>query len=91
MSSPIGMILEMISIVIRNTINTLVSVLGVLGEFLASLGFASRFGPLPFLIAVFLLVGVLFFLGKFFISSLKTIVILFIAGFVILGIIFMLA
>ncbi len=91
MSSPIDLIIEMITLVLRNTINTLLNILGLLGEFLASLGFVSKFGPFPFLVSVLVLGVILFFLGKFFIGSLKTIVLLFIAGFVILSILFMLA
>lgn len=91
MSSPIGLIIEMILLILKNTINTLVSILGILGEFLSSLGFVSGFGPLPFFISILLLGAVLFFLGKFFIGSIKTIVLLFIAGFVVLSIIFILA
>ncbi len=91
MSSPIGQILEMISLVITNTMNTLISILGMFGELLKSLGFAGSFGPAPFLLSVVILGVVLVLLGKFFISSLKTVVLLFVAGFVILGLIFALA
>ncbi len=88
MSSPIDLILEMISLVIENVINTLVNIFGLFGEFLHSLGFVSGSGPLPFLISVLILGVVLFFLGKFFIRSLKTVFFLFIVGIVILAILF---
>lgn len=91
MSSPIDLIIEMILLIINNTINTLLNIIGLFGEFLNSMGIVSGFGPFPFLLSVLILGVVLFFLGKFFIRSLKTIVLLFIAGFVILGIIFALA
>lgn len=91
MSSPIDLIIEMITIVITNTIKTLVNILGLLGEFMASLGFVSKFGPFPFLVSIIVLGVVLLFIGKFFLGSLKTIILLFICGFVILSVIFMLA
>jgi hypothetical protein len=88
MSSPLGLILEMISLVISNTINTLVNILELFTDLLHSLGFVSGSGPLAFLIAVLILGVLLFFLAKFFIGSLKTVALLFIAGLVILGILF---
>ena len=91
MSSPIGLIIEMIVLILKNTISTLVNILGILGEFISSLGSVSSFGPLPFLISILLLGAVLLFLGKFFIGSIKTIILLFIAGFVILSVVFILA
>ncbi len=84
MESPIGLILEMLSLVIRNTLSTLISIFELLRELVHSLGFVGDFGALPFIISVIILGGVLFFAGKFFISSLKTIIMLFLAGFLIL-------
>ena len=91
MSSPVGLIIEMITLIIQNTVNTLITVISLFSQFLGSLGFASSFGPLPFIISVLILGAVLFFLGKFVAGSLKTIILLFIAGFVILLMVFSLA
>ena len=88
MDSPLGLIIEMISLIINNTISTLITIVNLFVEFLSSLGFVSSQGLLPFIVSVVILAGVLFFLGKFFIGSMKTIILLFIAGFVILMVIF---
>ena len=91
MSSPIGLILEIIVFLIGSTLGTLFDVMRLSGELLLSLINVSGFGTMALILSVLILTGVLFFLWKFFIGSLKTIILLFAAGCVILTIVFMLA
>lgn len=91
MDSPIGLILGIIKYIIEDAIETLLRVFKFLGDLLQSLGFVSGFGLLAFLISVLILGIVLMLVWKFIIGSLKTILLLFVAGLIILGIVFMLA
>ena len=88
MSSVIELTLEMITLLLRNTINTLLNILEILRELFAALGVIGGSGLFPFIVSVLFLGGVLFFLGRFFFNSMKTILILFVVGFVILFILF---
>jgi len=91
MESPIDLILGIISYLIKSSIETLANVLKFLGDLLQSLGFVSGSGLLVFLISVLILSVVLILVWKFVIGSLKIILLLFLAGLVILGILFVLA
>jgi len=91
MSSAIDLIIEMITLVIQNTLGTLFSVFDVVRELFGTLAGVSAYGPLPFIVSILILGGVLFFVGKFFFSSLKMLILLFVIGLVVLGMIFMFA
>jgi hypothetical protein len=74
---PLFVILDMIQLVIGNAITTLLDLLGMAGRLLSSLLLVSAVGgPLGIVIAVITLGVVGFFLVKFFMGSMKTIIVL---------------
>ncbi|MCK5023814.1 MAG: hypothetical protein KAS04_06565 [Candidatus Aenigmarchaeota archaeon] len=87
-SSVLGLTFDLVLLLFRNTLQTLVNTLEILKDLFSALGVVGSSGLFPFIVAVLFLGGVLFFFGKFFISSVKNIVLLFIAGFVIILILF---
>lgn len=80
-SSVLGTILEMIQLVISNSVSTLERLSGLFGKFLGGLGFVSvAGGPAGIVIAIIVLAIVIYFLGKFVLSTGKVVVLLFLAG-----------
>jgi hypothetical protein len=80
MDAPLAIILEMVRVVLSNTLGTLTSLFQLFVQLSGSLGLIAGLGPAGLALAAIVLGGVLFFLGKFFLKSWKIIVILFIAG-----------
>jgi hypothetical protein len=82
---PLIIILEMILLVIENVLGTMFSLLGLLGQLIGSLLLVSYAGGS---LGIFLAFAVLalagFFLAKFFFGSVKTVILLIIAGFFVL-------
>jgi hypothetical protein len=86
--APLDLIFEMVVTVLQNTVSTLFSLLGTLGDLFRSLGFVSSTGGLGFMLAIVVLAVVLFFLGKFILKSGKLIITLFLIGMVLLFLLF---
>ncbi len=82
----IYVILEMISLMIENSIGTLLSLLGLSGDLMTSLSFVSQNGGMFGLFVVFGLIFIIgFFLLKFFMGSVKTVFMLIFAGVLIVA------
>ena len=86
MDAPLAIILEMIRIVFLNTLGTLGSLLGLFGSLMQSLMAISSAGAVGFSVAVLVFGAVLFFLGRFFLSSWKLLALIFVAGLLIIWI-----
>ncbi|NIO22664.1 MAG: hypothetical protein JSW41_02200 [Candidatus Aenigmatarchaeota archaeon] len=86
--APLTVIFEMVATILQNTVSTLMSLLGSMGNLFESLGFVSGMGGLGFVLAIVVFVVVLFFLGKFFLRSGKMIIILFVIGLLLLLVLF---
>lgn len=87
--SPMGTILEMVQLLISNTIGTLMGVGKLFAQLVNQLGFVSiTAGTGGFILSVIILGVVIFFLGKFILSSGKALVILFALGFIALFLMF---
>jgi hypothetical protein len=84
MASPIEIILEMIMLVFGNTAGTMGSLFSLFGSLLQSLVLISSLGTLGFLVAAAVLGIVLYFLGRFFLSSWKLLAGLFVAGLLVI-------
>lgn len=80
MDAPFAIILEMVRVVLSNTLGTLASLFQLFVQLSNSLGFIAGLGPAGLALAAVVLGGVLFFFGKFFLKSWKIIIILFIVG-----------
>ena len=77
---PLFVILEMIQLVLGNAVSTLVDLFGIAARLLGSLLLVSAAGgTLGFVLAVIVLAIAGFFLAKFFIGSVKTIILLAVA------------
>ncbi|UCD02918.1 MAG: hypothetical protein JSV63_04005 [Candidatus Aenigmatarchaeota archaeon] len=86
---PIYVILDMITVVIQNTIGTVFSLFGLSGNLLESLSLVSAAGGgLGLAIVLIIIAGVGFFVVKFLLRSMKLIGILVLAGLGILAFIF---
>lgn len=86
--SPLAVIFEMVVTVLQNSISTLQSLFGMSGDLFSSVGFMGSINPLGMVMGVVILAVVLFFLGKFFLKSMKFIIMLFIIGIILLFILF---
>jgi hypothetical protein len=84
MDAPLAIILDMIRTVFLNTLGTLGSLLGLFGSLMQSLTAISGTGAVGFVVAILVFGAVLFFLGKFFLSSWKLLAVIFVAGFLII-------
>ncbi len=82
MDAPLAIILEMVKVVLSNTLGTLFSLFQLFGNLSQSLAFIGGMGPLGLAVAALVLGLVLFFLGKFLLRSWKLIAILFAIGLV---------
>lgn len=89
MGSVIGNLLEIIMLVVSNTMQTLSALISLLKKLTASFIMVSSTGWIGFFVSVAVLVVVLFFLTKFFFKSIKTVIILFVAAVILLLVIFM--
>jgi lipopolysaccharide export LptBFGC system permease protein LptF len=84
-------ILEMITLLIQNSVGTVMSILGLSGDLVTSLSPVSQSGGLLGLLIVFGIVFVVgYFLMKFFMGSVKSVVMLLFGGvllvlFIVLG------
>jgi len=86
--SPLLIILNMIILVITNTIGTVVKLFAYFFDLLKSLGFVSTIGgPFVFLLSVVIIGLVGFFLLKFIFGAGKGIILLIIVGIILLWII----
>lgn len=82
---PIFVILEMIQLVIANAINTLIDLFGMAGRLLASLLLVSAVGGTLGIVLAAIILGIVgFFLVKFFTGSIKTVILLLFAVFLII-------
>lgn len=82
---PLIIILRMILVVIENALGTMLSLFGMLGQLLGSLFVVAGVGgTLGIFLAFVILALVVFFIAKFFFGSVKTVILLVIAGFLIL-------
>lgn len=84
MEAPLAVILEMVKVVLSNTLGTLSSLFQLFGSLSRSLSAIGGMGPLGFAVAALVLGLVLFFLFKFFLRSWKLIILLFVAGLVVI-------
>ncbi len=84
MDAPLAIILEMVKVILSNTISTLVSLFQLFGNLSQTLAFIGSMGPLGFALAALVLGLVLLFLGKFLLRSWKLLAILFIIGLVLI-------
>lgn len=85
--SPLVIIIEMIRLLIDNTIRTVLDLIGMFLNLLGSLGFISAIGGIGVLIlAVIIIAVVVYFLGKFVFGAGKGIIFLFIAGVIVAAI-----
>ncbi len=74
---PLFVILDMIQLVIGNAISTLIELLGLVGRLLSSLLLVSAVGGMLGIVLAAIILGVVgFFLVKFFMGSMKTIIVL---------------
>ena len=80
MDSPVSLITGIIAYLIKSGLETLVEVLGFLGKFVHSLLPAGGLGLVPFLMAALVLGIVMILAWKFFVGSVKIIMLLVIAG-----------
>ncbi len=79
--SPVGVLIEMVALVIQNTIGTIQSLWKLLIDLINTLtGATSSGGPVMGFIAIVILVAVIFLLAKFVFNSGKQIVILLAIG-----------
>jgi hypothetical protein len=90
MADPAGWILfEMAALIIQNTASTLVSLLVLFGQFMASLGIVMGSGFGGFVLGLMILGIVCFLLAKFVFSSGRTILVMLVAGIVLLFLIYL--
>ena len=68
-SSVLGLTFDLVLLLFRNTLQTLVNVLEILKDLFSALGVVGSSGLLPFIVSVLFLGGILFLCGRFFISS----------------------
>jgi len=82
---PLIIILKMIMVVMENVLGTMLSLLGMMGQLLGSLFVVSAVGGTLGIFLAFAILSIVgFFLTKFFFGSVKTVIVLIIAGFLIL-------
>ncbi len=85
-ASPIGIILDMVILVIDNTIGTILSIFGLFGDLLASMMGVSSAGGTLGIVLFFVVLGLVgFFVFKLFVGALKTIGMLVVAVLAILA------
>jgi hypothetical protein len=85
--SPLLVIIEMINVLIENTLGTMLRMLGLSGDLANSLfSLSSGGGGLAVALAFLILGAVIFFIAKFFFGSLKTVVKLIVVGLVIVAV-----
>lgn len=82
---PLFVILEMIQLVLANAITTLMDLFGLAGRLLGSLLLVSAVGGTLGMVLAVITIGIVgFFLVKFFMGSMKTIIVLIFAVFLII-------
>ncbi|MBN1896868.1 MAG: hypothetical protein JW789_04055 [Candidatus Aenigmarchaeota archaeon] len=85
-ASPIGIVLDMVILVIDNTIGTVLSIFGLFGDLLASMMGVSSTGGTLGIVLFFVVLGLVgFFVFKLFVGALKTIGMLVVAVLAILA------
>ncbi len=86
---PIFVMLDMISLILENTIGTILSLMGLGGNLIESLsGVLGVGGGLGLIIVIVILAAVGFFVVKFIFGSMKTIAMLMLGGLAILAFLF---
>ncbi len=84
------MLLEMIFVLLDNTIGTLQSLFVLFQDFFGGMMGISEIGGMPTFIFSVIIIGlVVFFLAKFFFKSAKTILLLIVVGIVMVAVLFM--
>ncbi len=79
----------MVDLLIGNTVETLLTIGELFAQLVNQLGFVSvTAGTGGLVVSVAILAVVMFFIGKFVMSSAKTLIILFIIGFIVLFLMF---
>ncbi len=87
--SPLGILIEMISVLLENTIGTLQSLFGLFRDFFSAMfGISQSGGFFPFLFSVVIIGIVLLFLAKFFFRSAKTILVMLAVGAIMVAVLF---
>jgi hypothetical protein len=82
---PLFVILDMIQLVLGNAVSTLIDLFGMAGRLLGSLLLVSAVGgTLGIVLAVIVLAVAGFFLAKFFMGSMRTIILLIVSVFLIM-------
>jgi hypothetical protein len=84
MASVLEMILQMIALVISNSVSTMGDLLSMFGGLSQALSVIGGTGTVGFVVAAMVFAAVLYFFWKFFISSWKIVAILFLAGLVLI-------
>jgi hypothetical protein len=87
--SVIGIVAEMVFTILQSAVDAIMSIGGLLARLLGTLGWVSGTGTTGFLVSVAVLGLILFFVGKFVLRSLKTIMILLVIGAALLAVLFL--
>jgi hypothetical protein len=90
-SSPLAIVFEMVALIIAGTVGTIAGLLGKFFELLASLEYISAFGALGLVVALAVMGLVTFFLLKYFATSGKMLIPVFIIGAIVLWILILVA
>lgn len=81
--SPLGIILQMITLLIDSIINTFKGIIALFGSLLESLGIVSEVGgPLGFGLSLIIIAAVGFFITKVFLGGGKKLIVLILVGLV---------
>lgn len=77
MASTLSVILEMLNLVISNTLETFVGIIGLFGKLLASLGLVAEVGgPLGFGVSLIIIAAISYFIAKIFFGGSKRLLLL---------------
>ena len=87
--SPFGVLIEMIFLLLENTIGTIQSLFVLFQEFFGGMmGISEAGGMGTFIFSIIIIGLVVFFLAKFFFKSAKTILLLIVVGIVMVAVLF---
>ncbi|MBN2042352.1 MAG: hypothetical protein JW754_00940 [Candidatus Aenigmarchaeota archaeon] len=90
MASPLSVLIDMIFLLLDNTIGTIQSLFVLFQEFFGGLMGISEAGGMPTFIFSVVIIGlVVFFLAKFFFKSAKTILLLVVVGIAMIAVLFL--
>lgn len=83
--SPLSIIANMVAMLVNNTIDTLMAIINMFGDLLASLGFVSEVGgPLGFVVSIIIIAVVGYFVARIVIGSGKKLIIMLIIAIVLI-------